>query len=161
MRYIFLCLLVASVAFVWYTGQQLPPMMASHFGATGAPNTFMSRESYIKFFLAILLLAPSLIALLGQLVRLLPASVVNLPNRSYWLAPERREATFNALSTLAIWFGCFLLVFLSFVHWLVVRANLSADKELDTPLLLGGLAVLLITFATWMIFLLRRFARIS
>ncbi|MGZ6375538.1 MAG: DUF1648 domain-containing protein, partial [Ktedonobacterales bacterium] len=83
MRAVFILLLVASALFVWLTSASLPPVVASHFGASGVANGFMSRSVYLGFMLAVVVLVPTLVALSGQLARLLPASLVNLPNRQY------------------------------------------------------------------------------
>jgi serine/threonine-protein kinase len=160
MRVAFILLLVASALFVWLTSASLPPVVASHFGASGAANGFMSRSVYLGFMLAVVVLVPTLVALSGQLARLLPASFVNLPNRTYWLAPERRDSTATELAKLSLFPACLILVFLCFVHWWVVQANLSRSRQLAAVPFWLGLALFAIAICAWLVVLHRRFGRV-
>src|SRR2546427_7634657 len=44
---------------------------------------------------------------LGYVVRFLPVNSINIPNRNYWLAPERRVVTFDFLFRHLLWLACF------------------------------------------------------
>lgn len=160
MRVVFFLLLVASALFVWLTSASLPPVVASHFGASGAANGFMSRSVYLGFMLAVVVLVPTLVALSGQLARLLPASLVNLPNRKYWLAPERKASTATELAKLSLFPACLILVLLCFVHWQVVQASLSQSRQLAAVPFWVGLALFAIAIVAWLVVLQRRFGRV-
>lgn len=151
---------MAAEIFIWLTSAALPPNMASHFAAGGAANGFMSRGAYVGVMLGVTLVAPLLVALSGQLVNVLPTRLINLPNRQYWLAPQRRAATIASLSSLSLYFASALVVFLCFVHWLVVRANESPVPRLESVPMFAGLALFLAGTVIWLIVLLRRFGRI-
>jgi len=160
MQRIFLLVLVACGAFVWITSGDLPPVVASHFGPGGAANGFMGKGAYTTLMLAFVVAMPALVAWSTLLVRVLPTKLINLPNRQYWLAPQRRATTLEALSSLSLPFAFVLAVFLCFVHWLVVQANAARPATLpETPLFVGlalfGLATLL-----WLVTLFRRFGRV-
>jgi hypothetical protein len=75
----------------------------------------------------------------------MPVSLINLPNKEFWLSPEQRDQTFSYLRLWNAWFGCALLAFLLFVMELVFRANLQAPPRLNmaafVPALLAFLAV--------------------
>jgi uncharacterized membrane protein len=160
MQRIFLLVLIVAAAFVWFTSGALPPVVASHFGPGGAANGFMSKGTYTAFMLAVVVAVPALIALSGQLVRILPPQLINLPNRQYWLAPQRRAATLESLSSLSSRFALALVVFLCFVHWLVVRANASQPARLPEASLFVGLAVFGAATLFWLFALFRRFGRV-
>lgn len=131
MRAVLLLLLLAGAAlFVWLTSASLPPLVASHFGAPGGADGFMPRPIYLGLMLALVVLVPALIALSGQMVRLLPASLVNLPHRRYWLAPERSAATVSELSRRSLVPAGLVAVFLCFAHRQGVQANLAQPKTL-------------------------------
>ncbi len=160
MRVVFPLLVAASALFVWLTSGSLPPIVASHFGASGAANGFMTRAVYLGFMLPVVVLVPVLLAASGQLARLLPASLINLPNRDYWLAPERKAETAAALGRLSTFPACLVLVFLCFVHWQVVQANISATRQLASIPFWAGLVVFAVALGGWLIALYRRFGRI-
>jgi hypothetical protein len=152
---------VAAEIFIWLTGGALPPIVASHFAAGGVANGFMSRGAYVGVMLGVTLVAPLLIALSGQLVSVLPTRLINLPNRQYWLAPQRRAATVASLSRLSTYFAAALVVFLCFLHWLVIRANESPVPRLEPMPMFVGLALFLAVTVVWLVVLLRRFGQRS
>ncbi len=94
----------------------LPAEVAVHFDMAGRADGFTSRERFFVLFA----LLPALVALLGfgvqALVRKTPDSLINLPNREHWLAPERRARTLavveNALTRLAALTGVLMIVIL-------------------------------------------------
>src|SRR5450755_1442222 len=119
MHRVFLLVLVVAGAFVWLTSGGLPPVVASHFGPGGAANGFMGKGAYTAFMLAFVVAVPALVASSTLLVGVLPTNLINLPHRQYWLAPQRRATTLEALSSLGLRFAFVLVLFLCFVHWLV------------------------------------------
>jgi len=157
----FLLVLAAAGAFVWLSSGGLPPVVASHFGPGGAANGFMGKGSYIALMIGLVVVVPALVASSTQVVRLLPPQLINLPNRQYWLAPERRTATFEALASLSLRFAIALAVFLCFVHWLVVRANAVQPARLAESWFLVGLAVFGAATLVWLVALFRRFGRVA
>ena len=58
---LFVTLLIAGVAFIVGTIGQLPPRVASHFGAAGRLNAWMSRDGYALFILGFGTLFPMFI----------------------------------------------------------------------------------------------------
>ena len=88
----FLLALAAAAIFIRLSGQQLPETMASHFDATGNANGFMARDTYLNFITLVAVGSPLLIVAVQALV-LSQVARINIPNRDYWLAPERRAAT--------------------------------------------------------------------
>jgi serine/threonine-protein kinase len=117
-------LLIAAFVFIQAIAGELPERVATHFAADGHPNGYMSREECRSFMLEFTLGGPIFIAVVTALFPLfIPASLFNLPNREYWLAPERAADSRGFLSEQGIWFGCILLVFLIAVDWMVAAAN--------------------------------------
>ena len=160
MRRLFILVLVAAGAFVWLTSGALPSVVASHFGPGGQANGFMGKAPYMALMLALVIAVPALVASSVLLVRVLPPQLVNLPNKRYWLAPERRAASLEALGALSLRFAVALAVFLCFVHWLVVRANAVQPPKLQEAWLYGGMAVFGIATLLWIFSLYRRFGRV-
>ena len=119
----------------------------------------MGKGSYTMLMLALVVAVPGLVAASALLVRVLPPQLVNLPNKRYWLSPERRAESLEALASLSRRFAAALAVFLCFVHWLVVRANAVQPPKLQETWLFGGLAVFGAATLLWIFSLYRRFGR--
>jgi multidrug efflux pump subunit AcrB len=153
----FALLIAAAAVFVWLTARSLPPMVASHFGGDGYANGFMSRGGYVRFMLALVIGFPLLLQVVIGFAFRKPDTRVNLPNREYWLAPQRREQTVAFVRSTMRQFVTMLVVFLCYTHWLVVHANASTPPRLSTPWMLGGLMTFLVLSLLWTRRLLRRF----
>ncbi len=158
-RVFFLVLLVAA-AFVWLSSGSLPAVVASHFGPGGTANGFMGKGMYTALMIALVVGVPALVASTTLLVRALPPQMINLPNRQHWLAPERRDATLDALASLSLRFAMALAVFLCFMRWLVVRAHAVQPPRLPEGLFFAGLAAFGLVTLAWLFLLFRRFGRI-
>lgn len=141
------------VALVW---DRLPALMTSHFGPGGRPNGWMSRSGFWLFTFLVEGGAVAFTLLSTSLLRRFPSNLINLPNRAYWLAPERRAATMQRLGGWMAWFSVFLSAFLVAVNELAIRANL-AHGPLDERVFLVALGVFLGFGALWTVGLYRAF----
>lgn len=153
---------VAAVAacFVWLTGASLPPTVISRFDTSGAADAYMSRESYLGVMIAIVILIPVFTFVIGRWVAARPEDAITIPNKSYWLAPERRA---ESLAYIAVWLqGCSFGVtaFVCYVHWLVVRGNSLTPPQLESTHLYGGMMVALIAQLFAISVLVSRFRRV-
>ena len=154
---VFIVLLFAGAEFVISTTASLPERVASHFGAGGQANDYMTRDGYCWFMLFFTLGFPALLVFaIAGLPRLMPR-YTNIPNRDYWLVPERRGQAFDILTTYALWFGCLIEVFICSVHWHVIQANAQYPPQLANGPFLMSLGVFLTALVVWIIMLTRRF----
>ena len=151
--------LVIAAGFIKLSGQSLPPAVASHFAVGGNANGFMPRSAYLDLMLFIGVGVPFLLALVHRLVRLVPPHLVSLPNRDYWLSPERTTETFAFLYNHGIYLSALLATFICFIHWLVVRANELQPPHFSTSLFFTGLVLFLLAVATWIGMLFVHFNR--
>jgi len=151
-------LYLALLALLARTAPGLPDRMATHFGVEGVADAWMSRAGHLLFTAAFPLALGLLFAGLASLIRVLPAHFVNLPNRDYWLAPERRAATIAMLRARFAWLACLFVAFFGGLHVLVVEANRLTPPRLP----MGGLLMVVMGFLMglmlWIVFLLMRFA---
>jgi hypothetical protein len=147
-----------AVGFVWLTSRQLPEVVASHFGAGGAADGFASRGTHMTLMLALLVGLPLLLIVVPNWLLRRGGRGINLPHREYWLAPQRRETTIAYLNGHFYQLGYLLVAFLTYVHWLVVRANAVKPPQIETAWIYGGVAVLLISMTLIIVALVRRFS---
>jgi uncharacterized membrane protein len=113
------------------TYARLPERMASHFGASGVANDWMSRDGYVWFMVGVVTFASlTMIAAFGS-IRFLPNAVINIPRRDYWLAPERRDETARTLMRFGLLMVGFESLFFLAIHLMVVAANESQPVRLS------------------------------
>ncbi len=135
----------------------LPEQVATHFDGAGVPNVWMSRSLHLVFMSVFGLAFPLFLIGICWSIRFLPAGLVNLPHREYWLADERRNETASYLVRHAVWFACLALGFVIGLHWLVVLANQRQPPQLPIVWVLGVVGPFLVGVAVWVCCLYRRF----
>lgn len=128
---------------------QLPAEFGTHFDArgvadgTGSPLGFLFAQLGALIGMALVFLfAPSLL-------RRVPATHWNLPNKDYWLAPARRAGFEAWFAGHLAWIGCATQLLLVAVFHLVLSAatGASAGPPLAAmPVLLGAF---LVAVAVW------------
>lgn len=138
---LFLALVAAAIAQAFWQHDRLPEQVASHFNAAGVANGWMTRDSQTAAHTGIVLFLTAMFEGLAWIGPRLPAELVNLPHRDYWLAPERRAATHAWLGGTVWLLGCGLMVFILALFQQVYRANLAAAPMRTAPagLIFGGL----------------------
>jgi hypothetical protein len=153
-------LYVGFAAYLAFSTGQLPDRVATHFNLHGQPNGWMSRSAHLRFILILGLALPLFMAGVCFVARFLPANLINIPHRDYWLSVERRRNTLDYLFAHSLWLSCLTLAFVSGVHFLVVQANNQMPRQLSTPLTLALAGGFLAGLAIWIWGLVRRFRRI-
>ena len=156
---LFIALAASGAAFIIATAGDLPAQVASHFGRSDRPSAWAPRDSYVAIMVGTATLLPLfLVALMTWLPRVFPGAV-NIPNRDYWLAPERRERSLAALADFGWAFGCLLTLFIVGVHWIVVAANTSVPAQLPHRPFQGLVAGFIAAMCIWTVALCLRFRR--
>ena len=155
---VFIALLLLAILFVTGTASELPPMVASHFDASGQPNAFMSRNGYIRFVLCFAVGFPVAIVIILTMVYS-RATDLKLPNRDYWLAPQRLDRTRAFLVAHGVWFGSLLVTLVCYVHWLELRANRLLPPHLSNQTFAALMLAFLISTGVWISALMFAFRR--
>jgi uncharacterized membrane protein len=154
-------LATAAVLFVYFSSASLPAVLATHFNARGEPNAFMSRDGYRRFMTFMIVFVPFMIAVLPRLIGARWPQLLNIPNRDYWLAPERRAATLVSVYSLTTLPAAATIGLMCFVHWLVMDAHKNASLQLDSRLLWAGLLLFVSFTIGWIVAFYVRFRRPS
>ena len=155
---VFIALLLFAILFVVGTVSQLPPMVASHFDAAGQANAFMSRSGYTRFVLCLALGLPlGVVAILTAVYS--RATDLKLPNREYWLAPQRIDRTRAFLVAHGVWFGSLLVILACLVHWLELVANREQPPHLSNSMFAAVMIAFLLATAAWIAALMVAFRR--
>jgi uncharacterized membrane protein len=136
---------------------QLPAVVASHFDARGVANGWQTKSVFLGFFVGAVALASVLAFGVPNIISKMPAKLINLPYKDYWLAPERRTSTIAFLGRYFAWFGCAVLAVVSSSFDYAIRENLHPVAHLDLPAIVYVLAGFLVFTALWLIRLLAYF----
>lgn len=138
----------------------LPGRMASHFGPHGEVTNWQSKEQF--FMTMVVVVGVSFVAgfLAPFLIGVMPANMINLPNKEYWLAPVRREETMRYLGMKMGWFACALLFLQLFVTSEAINANMPAHPPFDIGATFAVLFGLVAFMGIWTVSLLRHFRQV-
>jgi uncharacterized membrane protein len=82
-----------------------PDVMASHFNMQGNPDHYVPKLEFFGFQAQTVLVVLVLSLVIQVLPLIIPLKWINMPNREYWLAPERRDITADLMSS----YGAILL----------------------------------------------------
>lgn len=123
-KLVFAILAIAAAFYFSSLYPQLPDVMASHFDARGVPNGWQTKSAFFTVLIAVSVLAAVVGFGIPMLITALPPQLINLPNKTYWLAPERRTETMNFLNGHFAWFGCALFAVVLFAINYAIQANL-------------------------------------
>jgi hypothetical protein len=104
------------------------------------------------------LLIAALFIGIPRLLRSVPTGLINLPNKDYWLAPERREETMDRLASYFDVFACATVVLLLVVFELTSLA--SHGGGLSENYFLPALVAYVVFTAGWTVALIRAFASV-
>jgi uncharacterized membrane protein len=153
-----LLVLYAAIHFSYYY-PQLPGVVASHFDGRCTPNGWQTKPAFFIVFTGVSVLALAIGFGIPQIVTALPAQLINLPNKQYWLAPEHLAETREFLSTHFAWFGCavFLLIILTFDY--AIQSNLHPENRPDPARMWYILAGFLLFTLVWTVHMLTKFLR--
>ncbi len=139
-----------------YFAPLLPEQVASHFDAAGQADGWSSKSEFLATNLAIAVGMALLFLGVTVLINKVPNDWINLPNKDYWLAPERRAATLATINGQMEWLAAATLAFMLGLTQLTIQANLASAAALPGEafwLFFGGYMVFMVA---WLIWLLRK-----
>jgi uncharacterized membrane protein len=157
-RILFFAIILAAVAQCVHDFPLLPDRLASHFAASGIPNGWMTKPQF--FITYAIMLAPALIVEFWVHRRVAKTSEarLRLPNKEYWLAPERRAETFGYFEIFFAWYGCAFLFVEVFVMGLAMRANFDTPPQLPTGPMVSVIVAFVLYNIASVIAMFRRFS---
>ena len=158
-RLFYMFLALAGLLMAAYYYPQMPERMASHFAADGRPNGWQPREAFFLIMLVVGALSAIISFFAPWRIASQPNERINLPNRDYWLAAERRAQTMNYVAAFMAWFGCGVLFVLICATFLALQANLAPDRHFNSQALLLVLVAFLISLMVSLIRFIRHFQK--
>ncbi len=154
-------LLLTGISFLQmlYFWPLMPETMASHFDGMGKANGFAPRTDFFALYAGLIALFFLIFRILPRQLGRLPDGLINLPNKNFWLAPERRESTFAVIEEQMVRFGSSTLILIIATMQLVFQANRSGEAGIPGKAMWGLLALYLFFSLVWTIFFVRKFGK--
>ncbi len=155
----FLLLVIVSFLQMLYFWSLMPDRMASHFDGTGQANGWAPRSVFFILYAGLTALLLILFQVLPRQLKRFPDNLINLPNRSYWLAPERREATFAAIEQQMTVFGNATMMLIIGTMQLVFKANVKGSRRISGETMWIMLAAYVFISIIWTVQFVRGFRK--
>lgn len=134
--FLFLCL--ALIGEAAYYLPILPERLVTQFDFSGSPNRWSNKADFIIGLASLLAFLGANFGAAGPICRFVTrfyGGIIMLPNKKYWLAPERREDTLAYLRDWFRWLQVLLLALATLAAGLALRANLfDPPKMPDTAI---------------------------
>ncbi|OGU85115.1 MAG: hypothetical protein A2499_10430 [Stygiobacter sp. RIFOXYC12_FULL_38_8] len=131
-RIVFLVLFIISIVVPLFYFDQLPERIASHFNTRNQADSWMSKGSYMIFHYSVILFFFLLFWGLSFFVPRFPPSLINLPNKEYWLSETRKEKTFLKLQAMMFWIGNACLALFIYVFYELLNANINGTGQISS-----------------------------
>jgi uncharacterized membrane protein len=151
-------LVLTAIAQAAYYFPRMPEVMSSHYGAHGQPNGWMTRPAAMVFTFAVLGIEMVAFGVLPYFLRSIPPSLINVPNKQYWLAPERKEQGLSLVIDSMHWLGVAVVLFFLTMMEQVYRANLHPGQGLDSALFAAAVIGFMGAVVVWIVWLYQRMA---
>jgi hypothetical protein len=155
---LFFAIVLAAIAQCIHDFPLLPDRLASHFAASGMPNGWMSKQQFFITYAVVLVPALLVEFWVSHRIANKPYAKLNLPNKEYWLAPERRAETFAYFDCFFAWYGCAFLLVEVFAMGLAMRANFDTPPQLPSGPIVSVLAGFVLFNIVAVMAVYRRFA---
>jgi uncharacterized membrane protein len=134
-----------------------PTQMAAHFNVQGDPDRFVAKPEFFWFQVQTMLVVVGVSLLLQILSLFIPVNLINMPNREYWLAPERREETLDRINSFGpAMFGVVLLVIQAGFE-VSVQTNLQMPIHFNAQLMTSVMIVSLVVIGVMLAWLVMSF----
>ena len=155
--FVLLCAVCIVHAFYYYP--RLPEQVARHFGPSGQPDAWGSKLEFLIVYLSTVGVMAATFLILGMAIPRIPNWAINLPNKDYWLAPERRKKTLDHILPQLFWFGSITMIFLLDIFHQAFQVQLGKTKTLGHVWITMGFYLL--AAAVWCVVTYRKFSKKS
>lgn len=157
--YVFLLGVALSQAVYYYP--VMPDWMASHFAGSGKADNWMAKEFFMTIHAIVMIGMIGIFIVMPWSFEKLRIEKMNLPNRDYWLAPERKDIVYQYLRTSLCWFGVANMILMLGAFQLVFKANLEPNPVLNNKIFLIFLGSYFVFVIIWLITFFRRFHKVG
>ncbi len=147
--FIYFALLLTGVIQGIYYQPHMPEIMASRFDASGTPVSSMSKDRYVGLAIGSILFLTGMFLSFPLFIHKTPNRLINLPNKDYWLSPERRQNTLIYFLDKLDIMGIITIVFMLIAFELGYRANLVNPVHFKSGIMWTCFAIFMICIIIW------------
>jgi len=118
-------LTIVAILQALYAYPRLPDTVPYHFNFQGQPDAWGSKTFMVGIDVGVTLFL--MLSFLGTalIIPRVGDAYINVPNKEYWLAPERRDTALRMIIDLLGWIGVLTLLFLQFVMMQTYRVAME------------------------------------
>lgn len=139
--------------------ERMPETVASHFDANGNADGWSSREGFATMMIALHLFVATVFGFIGAMLPRIPDSLINVPHKDIWLAPERRAESLAWMTNRLAWMGAVVQALFCAVTQLSLRSSGNAEKAMPPWTHWALLAGFFAFTGIWLVRFFRRFRR--
>jgi uncharacterized membrane protein len=155
---IFFLLVALAILQVIYYYPQVPDTVASHFDGLGSANAWSSKNGFFGLYLAMILLLVIVFVFAPRWSETRIRFGMKIPNRDYWLAPERLQQTKAFFRRQMMIMGVAHLMLAMYTIQLAILANLNQQLRLH-PGIVWALGLYFIFLIAWLIHFFMHFRK--
>lgn len=124
-KYTFFSLVTIALLIPLFNYPHLPNRVAMHFNIHGQADRYADKTELIMFDYGLIILFAGIFYASGFILKKIPNSIINLPNKDYWLHDSRRAETIKKIRDMINWVGNSILVLFIFISILSKNANIN------------------------------------
>jgi len=149
-RLLLIVLVVVSVLHGLYWYPRLPDTLVCRVDLEGNPTGHMAKASLFRMHFSSLAVTALACGLLPLLMPRIPARMLSLPRRDYWMAPERREEAILFVQWWTGWLGVGIIAVLLAVHHSICVDSLTPDEPTSKAFTYVILVAVPLLIAVWL-----------
>jgi hypothetical protein len=133
----------------------LPDRIATHFGISGTPDAWGTKTAFFLWYAVTTVFLASVLLWTPRMLSKIPTALINLPNKDYWLAPERKDETIAYIGRGMLLFGSGTLLFLLDIIHQSFQVSMGQASSLNHVWVTFAIYLAFCVF--WTVALFRRF----
>jgi uncharacterized membrane protein len=127
------CIAAALILPIYYY-PNLPEKVLSHFNFYGKVDDLISKDYFILFNYTLIIFILALFLWINRIIKKVPDSMINLPNKEYWLAAERKAESLNVFRKFLFWSCSLNLLFITLLMHRSYSISVSKSSELGSEI---------------------------
>jgi len=158
LKLVFFALIALAIIQIVFYYPRMPDVVASHFDGLGAPNDWSGRNGFFGLYAAMLAILILVFVYAPRWSEKRARFGMKIPNREYWLAPERLDQTKAFFQRQMLVMGVVHLSLAIFTVQLVIQANFDQAPRLDHSIA-WALGLYFVILLIWLIYFFRYFRK--
>lgn len=152
-------LIVTTIFQVTHFYPILPDVLISHWGPGGQPDGWLEKDAFFLYMVIPELIIIGCFVAIALMLPGIPKDRIKIPNKNYWLTPERRSGTIRYVQIYMLWSAVIIEAAMFLLWQSTINANVKPEwhwpADFWWTLIIG-----IIIFALWTVRLNHHFKSI-